>query len=251
VKAQSGTGVPTGAIAFLDGGSQINATTLSAGAASFTSATLGVGSHTITAAYGGDANYAVSASAMETITVAAAPMADYSLSMSSSSLTLAPGGSGTLTITVTPKNGFKQVLGWACSNLPAGGSCSFSAESVNPASGVAMTTLTVHAPNSGQAQILLRGPFSGRRYAGLWLLGMIAAFVAVATRKRKALSGTVGWVPAFVTCAILAAVLTMEGCASTSTPQSLVQPVTYDVTVTASTSNAPTHTGEFQLTVKP
>ncbi len=251
VKAQSGTGVPTGSIVFLDGGSQINAATLSAGAASFMTATLGVGSHTITAAYGGDANYAASSSAAETVMVAAATTADYSLSMSSSSLTLAPGESGTLTITVAPKNGFKQVLGWACSNLPAGGSCTFSTESVNPASEVATTTLTVHAPSSSQAQILLREPFSGGKYAALWLLWMSTALVGIAARKRKALSGRVRWVPAFAACALLAAVLTMAGCASTSTPQSLVQPVTYDVTVTASASNAPTHTGQFQLTVKP
>src|SRR5208282_4531412 len=105
VKAQSGTGVPTGPITFLDGGSQINTAMLNAGAASFTSATLAVGSDSISAAYVGDTNYAASGSAAETVTVAAAPSGDYSLSMSSSTLTLAPGGTGTLTITVTPKNG--------------------------------------------------------------------------------------------------------------------------------------------------
>jgi hypothetical protein len=248
VKAQSGTGIPTGAVTFLDGGSQINAATLNAGAASFTSATLAVGSHTIAAAYGGDANYAASSSAVETVTVAAAPAGDYSLSMSNTSLTLAPGGSGTLQITVTAKNGFKQVLGWACSNLPAGGSCSFSVESVNAASGTGTTTLTVHAPGAAQAQIPLREPFSSGQNAALWLLGMAAVLLAMAARRWTAATQPVRWAPAFAACALLAVVLATGGCAST--PQGLTQPVSYDVTVTASASNAPTHTGQFQLTVR-
>jgi hypothetical protein len=251
VKAQSGTGVPTGAITLLDGGSQINSAMLNAGAASFTSSTLAVGSHTITAAYGGDTNYAASSSAADTVTVAAAPTGDYSLSMSSSSLTLVPGGSGMLMITVAPKNGFKQVLGWACSNLPAGGSCSFSAESMNPASGTGTTTLTVYAPDAGQAQIPLQSPFSGGREAARLLLGIVAVLAAVVARKRRAVGATVRWAPVYATCAVLAAVVALEGCASTPQGQGLVQPVSYVVTVTASANDAPTHTGQFQLTVKP
>src|SRR5271163_2483374 len=253
VKAQSGMGVPTGAITFLDGGSQINTATLSAGVASFTSAALAVGSHAITAEYGGDSNYAASSSAAQMLTVAAAPTGDYSLSMSSTSLTLAPGGSGTLKITVTAKNGFKQVLGWACSNLPAGGSCSFSAESVNPASGTGTTTLTVHAPGAGQAQIPLREPFSGGQNAALWLLwwllgcllgwllAMMAIFLSIGVRRWTTVTESLRWAPAFAACAVLAAILMIGGCAST--PQGLIQPVSYEVTVTASAANAPTHTG--------
>ena len=251
VKAQSGMGVPTGAITFLDGGSQINTATLSAGVASFTSAALAVGSHAITAEYGGDSNYAASSSAAQMLTVAAAPTGDYSLSMSSSSLTLAPGGTGALTITVTAKNGFKQVLGWECSNLPAGGSCSFSAESVNPASGTGTTMLTVHAPGAGQAQMPLWDPFSGAPNAALWLLAMMTIFLSIGTRKWTAATEPVRWAPAFAACAVLAVVVALGGCASTPLGQGSIQPVSYVVTVTASANNAPTHTGQFQLTVKP
>jgi hypothetical protein len=247
VKAQSGSGAPTGTIVFLDSGSQLGSATLSAGAASFTSATLAAGTHTIAATYGGDADYVASNSAAETVTVAAAPTADYSLSMSSSSLTLAPGASGTLTITVTPKNGFKQVLGWTCSNLPAGGSCSFGPESTNAANGVATTTLTVNAPSGGQAEIPLREPFSGVECAALWLLAMTGVFVTAVTRGRQAVTGMARWAPAFAAAGLLAVVLGMQGCASTS--QGLLKTTAYDVTVEASASNAPTHTGQFRLTV--
>jgi hypothetical protein len=55
----------------------------------------------------------------------------------------------------------------------------------------------------------------------------------------------------YATCAVLAAVMAIGGCASTPQGQGLIQPVSYVVTVTASANDAPTHTGQFQLTVKP
>jgi Glycoside hydrolase family 44/Bacterial Ig-like domain (group 3) len=247
VIAQSGTGIPTGSVAFLDGGSQINTASLSAGTGSFTSTTLAAGSHTLSAVYGGDANYRASSSTAETITVAAAPAANYSLAMSSSSLTLAPGGTGKLTITVTAQNGFKQTLQWSCSNLPGGGSCGFSAQSVNPATGEGMTILTVHAPSSEHTQTPVREPFSALPNAGLWLLEITAALLPLAIRRQNEARGTLQFAAVFVTCAILSAVLSIAGCANTS--PGLTQATTYDVTITASALNAPTHTGQFQLTV--
>ncbi|MGA8022697.1 MAG: glycoside hydrolase family 44 protein, partial [Candidatus Acidiferrales bacterium] len=89
VKPQSGSGVPTGSISFLDGSTQIASATLSGGSASVSSATLAVGTHSITAAYSGDANYTASNSPAVTVTVAAAPTPDYSLTVSASSLTVA------------------------------------------------------------------------------------------------------------------------------------------------------------------
>src|SRR5580693_636249 len=105
VAPQSGTGVPTGSIAILDGQTQLGVVALNAGAASFSSANLAVGSHAITAAYSADSNYAASTSTALIVTVTNAAAGDFSLTMSSSSLSIAPGSSGNLTVTVAPKNG--------------------------------------------------------------------------------------------------------------------------------------------------
>jgi len=249
VKPQSGTSTPTGSIAFLDASAQINSSALSAGTASFTTTTLATGSHTITASYSGDANNSPSVSAGQTVAVVAAVTPDYTLSMSTSALTLTAGSSGKFTITVTAINGFKQPLALSCSSLPPGGACNFNPPSVNPSSGSVTTTVTVHAPSSSQAQIPPSNPLSDSQNAALSLLGITGAFIAAAAGKRKAATEAVRFAPAFLTCAIIAMLLAIAGCAST--PQPLAQGTTYDVTVTASAANSPTHTGQFVLTVTP
>jgi YVTN family beta-propeller protein len=62
VSANSGT--PTGTVTFKDGSSTLGTGTLSGGQASFTTPPLSFGSHSVTAVYGGDANFAVSTSAV-------------------------------------------------------------------------------------------------------------------------------------------------------------------------------------------
>src|SRR4029077_11163836 len=51
------TGVPSGTVTFLDGGSPIGTGTLSGGVATFATSALAVGNHTITTSYGGDGNF--------------------------------------------------------------------------------------------------------------------------------------------------------------------------------------------------
>jgi hypothetical protein len=68
----SPAGVPTGTVAFLDGGISLGTATLSAaGTASVTTAALSGGVHTITASYGGSANFAAATSAPLSQTVSA------------------------------------------------------------------------------------------------------------------------------------------------------------------------------------
>ncbi|MGC2703031.1 MAG: Ig-like domain-containing protein, partial [Candidatus Acidiferrales bacterium] len=255
VKPQSGSGVPTGSISFLDGSTQIASATLSGGSASVSSATLAVGTHSITAAYSGDANYTASNSPAVTVTVAAAPTPDYSLTVSASSLTVAQGGSGTLTITVTPQNGFKQSLNLACSGLPAGGTCTFNPQSVTPGSGAATAMLTVQAPAAGAQSAPpnapLTGPFPGARVAFLLVLATAMMGILGATAKRRRVTRVAEAVPSFAMCWVVAALLVTVSCAGYNKPPSSGQPTSYTVTVTASGANAPTHTQQFTLLVKP
>jgi hypothetical protein len=249
VAAQSGSGTPTGSVIFLDGQSQIGTSPLSASSSSFTSTSLSAGTHSITAAYSGDTNYAGSTSAPVSITVAAAPAPDYSLSISNSSLTVAQGSSGKLTITVTPKNGFTQVLGLACSGLPARGTCTFSPQTVNPADGAVSATLTVRAPAT-QGAILLIDLFSASRNAALYILAMLLMGIAGTSVNKWWVRGNVRFVQLILTSIIFAALLLTVGCAGLTSPQNQLQSTSYVVTVTASAANAPTHTQKFTFCVR-
>jgi hypothetical protein len=250
IATQSGSGTPTGSAIFMDGQSQIGTSPLSGGSSSFTTTGLSAGSHTITATYSGDATYAGSTSAPVSIAVGTAPAPDYSLSISNSSLTVVQGSSGSLTIAVTPKNGFKQILTLACSGLPAGGTCGFDPQNVNPSSGAVSTTLTVQAPSAARSAILFNEPFSGSRNAALYL-AMLLVGIAGAPGKRQSLRGYVRLVQAVLASAIFAAVLVTTGCAGITSPQKPVQPPANVITVTASAANAPVHILQFTLYVKP
>ncbi len=70
VVGTSGSAKPTGSVALTVNGSPLGNVSLSSGTATFTTTALPVGSDVIQANYGGDANYAVSASPTVTVTVA-------------------------------------------------------------------------------------------------------------------------------------------------------------------------------------
>ncbi len=251
VAPQSGTGVPTGSITFLDGQSQLAVVALNAGAASFSSANLAVGTHTITAAYSGDANYAASTSAALTVTVAAAPAADYSLTISSSALTIAQGSSGNLTVTVTPKNGFKQAVGFTCSGLPAGGSCAFNPQTLTPAAGAVSATLTVQLPATAATATSPISVFPRFQPTALYILGLAILAIFAAPEIKRSNPNEMKFLRAVLASTALAALLATANCAGYS-GQKKVQPTsTYAVTITASAANAPTHTQQFTLTVAP
>ncbi len=250
VAPQSGSGAPTGTVAFLDGSSQIGVGTLNTGSASFSSVSLSVGAHTITAAYSGDSNYAASNSVALSVTVLAPPAADYSLTMSNSSLTVAKGASGTLTITVTPENGFKLAVGLACSGLPAGASCSFNPQSVTPAGTAVATTLTVQAPGAGGTEAPSKGSFPGSANMPLFILAMGLAEFVRATGNKRSVTAPARFERALLALAMFAGLLVTASCAG-YIHQSTVQSTSYLVTVTASAANGPTHTQQFTLTVTP
>jgi hypothetical protein len=251
IAPQSGSGTPTGSAAFLDGQTQIGTSPLGAGSSTFTSSSLSAGSHSITATYSGDATYAGSTSAPVSITVGTTPAPDYSLSISNSSLTVGQGSSGSLTITATPKNGFKQSLALACSGLPAGGSCSFNPQSINPGSGAVSTTLTVQAPAIAGSAILLNEPFSGSCNAALCILAMLLVGIVGASGNKRSVRGNVRLLQTILASTIFAVLLVTAGCAGLSSPQNQAQATPYVVTVTASAANAPAHALQFTFYVRP
>jgi hypothetical protein len=183
VSPASGSGTPTGTVAFFNGANQVGTGSLSGGVAIFNynPGSLAVGPYSMTAAYSGDTNFSGSTAPAQTLNVAAAP--DFTISASPTTVTIsAPGQSGTATVTITPLNGFSQTIsfsGASCSGLPAEASCSFKPSQVTPSGGPAGTTLTVAttAPSSARMtprrRPLGRGPavFLALLLPGLLLLG--------------------------------------------------------------------------------
>jgi hypothetical protein len=251
VAPQSGTGVPTGSITYLDGQTQLGVVALNGGSASFSSANLAVGTHTIAAAYSGDLSYSASTSAAWTVTVAAAATADYSLTISSSALTIAQGSSGNLTMTVTPKNGFKQAVSFACAGLPAGGSCTFNPQTVTPVAGAVSATLTVQLPAAAGTAAPTSGVFPRFQPTALFILALaILGIVGAAGIKRSA-KQDMKFVRAVLASTAFAALLATANCAGYSGQKTGQLASTYVVTITASAANAPTHTQQFTLTATP
>jgi hypothetical protein len=71
----AGTGVPTGTVTLMNGGSAVGTATLSGGTAAVVVSSLGVGSHALTADYPGDGNFSASVSGAVTETIDAAATA--------------------------------------------------------------------------------------------------------------------------------------------------------------------------------
>jgi hypothetical protein len=251
VAPQSGSGVPTGSIAILDGQTQLGVVALDGGAASFSSANLAVGSHAITAAYSADSNYAASASTALMVTVTNAAAADFSLTVSSSSLSVAPGSSGNLTVTVAPKNGFKQAVGFTCAGLPDAGSCTFNPQTVIPIAGAVPATLTVHLPTAAGTQAPPIGAFPRLYPTALYIFALGIWGIAGAVGSKRTATRNRNFARAFLTSAAFAALLATANCAGYSGQKTGQPASTYVVTIAASAASAPVHTQQFTLTVIP
>jgi hypothetical protein len=279
VAPAAGTVAPTGSITFLDSQTVVGAAALTRGSAQFSTATLSTGAHSIVAAYPGDSNFNASTSTAAALTVATLPAADYSLSMSAAAVSVNAGAAGTITLTVTPQNGFKQGVTFACSGLPTGANCSFKPPSVTPTNGPAITTLTIQAPSttaaatndtqgkmqSGLNALLL----AAQRHAGTTAASQMAALCVLAiaifgifgifkdSPSRQFPPTLLKFSQALAVSTLLAATLISSGCAglsgsqSQSQPQPPSTPANYTVTVTASGTNSPTHSQSFTLTVMP
>jgi hypothetical protein len=238
VTPTAATSSPTGTVTFQDGSTALGSTPLAAGSGALAVSSLSVGTHSLTAIYGGDtANLASTSSAVTvTITAAAAPSptpsADYGLTLSSNTLAMAQGATGSLTVAVAPENGFNASLSFACSGLPSGWGCGF-APSTLSGSAPESTKMTISATSSSQ---LMPQP------TGL-LLALSSPIPLIFFGFFRDKSRKARWMLVFVFVAALA------GCGTSfkSSPQG--QSTTYNVTVTASGTSAPTHTQTFVLTM--
>ena len=162
------------------------------------------------------------------------------VSSSTSAQTVQPGGVATYTITVTPQNGaFTNPVVLTASGLPTGATASFSPANVTPGGSAANSTLTIQISNAVAMKVGLQWPFGASALAGL------ALFFLPGKRRRR-------WIALGVLFfASLGTVTSLTGCGGSAaqTTQSPSGPMSYTITVTA-TSGADQLTTTVELTVE-
>lgn len=266
-KAAGSVGLPTGTVTFRDGSTALGTGTLNAsGVAMFATSSLAAGSHSITAAYGGDSNFAPSASAVLTEAINA-PL-DFSIGAAAGGPTSATVKAGqtamyALQFSLTGGAATDQLtLTVNCTGAPPKATCN------GPASPVTVTqaapaTVAVSVTTTANALLIPPAPSSRLRTPWnhlpiLWVLPMLLVLLWLRRCKH---TEAPAWAarPAFAASVLLLAIVAagMSGCggggATTPPPPPVnngTPPGTYTLTVTVATSSNLTHTEQLTLTVQ-
>ncbi len=241
VKPVTGSGMPTGAVNFFNGNSQVGSSALNNGVAAFNynPSVLTVGSYSITATYVPSGSYATSTSAPQTLSVQ-----DFQIAASPATVTVLRGKSGTVALTIKPLSGFNQTLGYTCSGLPAGAACNFSSASATS------ETLTIETTAGSARKDKSFFYHSGVLSCVFLLPGLLG--VAGSAGNRKSVLRRVRFICLLAVLAVCT--LCLSACAGLSSPTtSAPTPVgKSSVTVTAATqgTNSLSHTVTVTLSVQ-
>jgi hypothetical protein len=143
------------------------------------------------AVYGGNSAFRSStavAQASSNATTSTEP--DFTISASPSSLTLNPGQYGTVVLTVTPENGFSDMVTLSCSGNPAATACNFSPVTLTPLNGTTVTSslqITTQAA-AGTSSLVVWPAHQGHAVYAFVLPGILALIGLGAIRKRSGLN---------------------------------------------------------------
>jgi hypothetical protein len=215
--------------------------------------------------YSGSQSFRASVAEAQPLDTGTSTLPDFTITANPTSATVSPGEFATVVLTITPQNGFDQMVTLSCSGNPGASACIFSPTTLTPP--LDSTTKQPMAVNSSlqittQASSGTSGavvwPGSGSNIAFAMVLpGLLALIGLGATRKRAGLNKlrVLGLV------ALLAAsTLGLGACAQRydylhhpplGNPG--IQAGTYNITVAAYSSNGASvtsHTIQFALTVK-
>jgi sugar lactone lactonase YvrE len=141
------SGLPTGSITLLDGGTVLSVVPLSAaGGAALTTSALVVGTHPLSAVYSGDANFLSSTSAIASIVVGA--VSDFTLTATGAASQAVPeGSSATFHFSVaTVGAALASPIALTVQGVPVGATASMNPSYLPPGGAVTAFTLTVQTP---------------------------------------------------------------------------------------------------------
>ncbi len=224
-------GVPTGSIAFSDGGVALATVPLSSGSASYTYTPVIAGAHTYGASYSGDSNFLGSAGSAGLTATVAPP--SFSFTTASSTLTVKSGQTALLGVTVTPAGGLSGSLSASCSGLPQYASCALSGESALSLHGQPVTAQLQIATGLATAAASSK-PVSpaGVRLGWETGSGLLAAGLWICFPRRR-----IRWFVLLACAACAGGALGAIGCGGTASvpappAQASAAPGTYQVTLT-------------------
>ncbi|MBV8113850.1 MAG: Ig-like domain repeat protein [Silvibacterium sp.] len=135
----AGNPAKSGTVSFETAAGSVGSAIVEDGTATLTVDKLPQGTRSVTAAYSGAGALAASA-ASAAASAATSGLPDFSLTANPASATVAPGQYANITLTVTPENGFSDMVTLSCSGLPAGATCTFSPTTLTPLTSAAVTS---------------------------------------------------------------------------------------------------------------
>ncbi len=113
---------------------------------------------------------------------------DFTITANPTSLSLNPGQYGTIVLTITPLNGFSDMVTLSCGTIPAASNCTFSPTTLTPLTANPVTSslqITTQGPSG--AMLVYPGHHSETALA-IVLPGLLALVGLGAVRKRSGLS---------------------------------------------------------------
>ncbi|HEX3472107.1 MAG TPA: Ig-like domain-containing protein [Silvibacterium sp.] len=187
----AGNPATSGTVSFETAKGSLGSAFVENGAATLTLDKLPQGTQTVTAAYSGSEGYAASASAVSANADAASgSLPDFTLTASPTSISLSPGAFANISATVTPENGFNDMVTLSCSGVPAGATCTFSPTTLTPLTTVPVSStlqILTQAPSGTSAKLMKTATASHTAYA-IVLPGILALAGLGALRKRSGIA---------------------------------------------------------------
>lgn len=150
----------------------------------------------------------------------------FTFSVAPGTLTIRSGAQGTATLTVTPVNGFNAPVGFSCSGLPTGASCSFGPATITPSGAAVSSQLTITTIIRAASTPLCPSP--------LLTASALATVLWIFPRKKRRSLLFAFLVPAITMLTLISG---CSGEGSHSSGNTTVSTVT--VTATASVAGAP------------
>jgi hypothetical protein len=219
--ASTTSGMPTGSVEFLDGGSVVATAPLVNGSASAVDLSVAAGEHTFSITYSGDTNFQASTSANVLEAVNAMP--DFTVATAGSTQqTVVAGSTATFALSVASQGApFTGAVTMSASGLPSGAAAIFAPPVVVPGASSAAVTMTV----TTSTLTARRG--GALPEVALGLAGLMCVFV----RKRR------GVLPRVLAVVVLFAMCGLSGCGARSAPESVLPVQSYSIVVKATSTN--------------
>jgi hypothetical protein len=178
----------SGSVSFVSAKGSLGSAFVANGVATLTIEKLPQGTGSVTASYSGGTGYAASMASAAATSAATTSLPDFGVTANPSSVSLSPGDYANITITVTPENGFTNMVTLSCSGVPTTAKCLFSPTTLTPVSASAISsTLQIQTQGPSGTSVELRKAPSTAAYAVV-LPGILALVGLGALRRRSGIA---------------------------------------------------------------